>query len=597
MKALLENGRTYTYRDFLRIPFGICPLHYGAKLLNAALGAMIPSLLAIATAAFIDTALAIFDGTAARSAIFPPLAGLMLIVLYNYLNAQIMGYIGVRADMRLQRVYRGAVIEKRARLAYRYIEDNDTWELINRTCGNPVGSINGGFNTLTGIVSLFFKAFSLLALLAVQVWWAGLAITAVCVPLFILAMKSGKATYEASREAEKHSRRAGYLQGILQGRDNVEERTLFGYSDAVTKKWHDKFETARLVNFKTEIRYFIRMKLGSLITILMDLVIVLVLLLPLSRGELSPGMFMGLVTSSLSLVSIMSWHLAFYVKQLVVYRRHLADLTAVCALEETPGALDMPVDPPVSFESIEFQNVSFRYPGTETDILKNFSLRLENGLHYAFVGANGAGKTTVTKLLTGLYDNFEGEIRINGRSIRDYSQAELKSLFSVVYQDYAKYAIPMEESIAIGNVRQHDSGAVRQAVSLLELDRAVERLPNGLETPLGKIIEGSVDLSGGEWQRVAIARALCSPAPVRILDEPTAALDPVAESAIYETFGRISRGKSTIFITHRLGAARLADQIVVIADGAVREQGSHAELLKQGGLYAEMFEAQRSWYA
>jgi ATP-binding cassette subfamily B protein len=178
----------------------------------------------------------------------------------------------------------------------------------------------------------------------------------------------------------------------------------------------------------------------------------------------------------------------------------------------------------------------------------------------------------------------------------------LKALFSVVYQDFAKYQIPMTYSIGIGDARNVSSGnislkSIREAADSLALSEAVSKLPEGLNTPLGRIKETGVDLSGGEWQRVAIARSLVSRAPIHILDEPTAALDPVAESEVYKMFGEISKGKSTVFITHRLGAARLADEILVIADGHVVEQGSHTELINIGGVYAEMFEAQRGWYA
>jgi ATP-binding cassette subfamily B protein len=217
--------------------------------------------------------------------------------------------------------------------------------------------------------------------------------------------------------------------------------------------------------------------------------------------------------------------------------------------------------------------------------------------HYAFVGINGAGKTTITKLLTGLYDNYTGDIFIDGRNLRDLKQAELKALFSIVYQDFAKYQISMIDSIGIGNIQGVSEKEILNAVHILGLDEAASKLPEGLNTPLGKIKEKGIDLSGGEWQRVAIARTLVSRAPLHILDEPTAALDPVSESEVYELFGKISKGQSTIFITHRLGAARLADEIFVIANGCVAEQGSHIVLMNKGGIYAEMFEAQRGWYA
>lgn len=260
------------------------------------------------------------------------------------------------------------------------------------------------------------------------------------------------------------------------------------------------------------------------------------------------------------------------------------------------------LDPPVSAESVNFgtitfQNVSFRYPGTEKDILRNLNLTLEPGRHYAIVGVNGAGKTTLTKLLTGLYDNFEGEILIGGRSIRDFTQAQLKAMFGVVYQDFARYYIKVADNIALGNVLSYDEAKIREAAQFIGIDEAIRQLPQGYDTYLGKIHEGGVDISGGQWQRLAIARILYNPAHMRILDEPTAALDPVAESEVYRMFGQISAGQSTIFITHRLGAARLADDIIVLDGGRVAEQGSHEALLSAGGIYAEMFEAQRSWYA
>ena len=212
------------------------------------------------------------------------------------------------------------------------------------------------------------------------------------------------------------------------------------------------------------------------------------------------------------------------------------------------------------------------------------------------MGVNGAGKTTLTKLLTGLYDNYEGEILLDGRELRTFRQADLKALFSVVYQDFARYQISLDDNIALGNVLRKDPAKIKEAAEAMGLGQTIAELPRGMETPLGKIKEQGVDLSGGQWQRLAIARALYNPAAVQILDEPTAALDPVAESGIYEMFGKISAGKSTIFITHRLGAARLADEIIVVDGGKVAEKGNHEELLSQKGIYASMYEAQRSWY-
>lgn len=597
MKTLLKSGKKYGFWDFLRIPFTVCPVYAGIKVLNQVVVSILPSLQVLATAAFIDTALRIFEGKAEQGAIGLPLLSLILIVAYNNLNWQIMSYVNLKLEMRLTYRYRTEMAQKRAGLEYKHVEDNDTWELINRVCKEPVEKLLGGFNNILGAANIVLRVGSLLVILMAQVWWAGLAIVAMSVPLFGLAIRSGRQIYDQNKEAEKHRRRAEYLRGVLQGRDNVEERTLFGYTEKVNGQWLEKYEAARKITVRVEARYFIRLKASSLITVLLSLLIVSVLLFPLKSGLISAGMFMGLVTSTLNLIQMMSWELSHTMGEIAKNVEYCKDLTAFCALSETPGALEEPADSEdIIFENLEFKHVSFRYPGTQKDILKDFNLYLERGKHYAFVGVNGAGKTTLTKLLTGLYDNYEGEILLNGKELKTYSPARLKAFFTVVYQDFAKYQISLEDNIALGNVHKKDLAKIREAAAAIGLDSVIADLPQGMQTSLGKIRENGVDLSGGQWQRLAIARALYSPAAVQILDEPTAALDPVAESGIYEMFGKISAGKSAIFITHRLGAARLADEIIVVDDGRVAEKGTHDGLLSQNGIYASMFEAQRSWY-
>lgn len=592
----LAQKKTYRMRDFFLIPFSICPVLTSVKIINRVFGALLPSLQLLVTADFIDTAIAIFNGTEEKSRIYTPLILLILMVAYTYLNWHLISYINMKAEMKLTREYRSALVEKRAKLKYEHIENNDTWDLITRICTDPVAKIQGGFDNLLSAADIIIRVVSLLIILMAQVWWAGIAIVAMSAPLFYLAVKGGREIYKASVEAQKHTRRAEYLRTVLQSRENVEERSLFGYTDQVNEQWFEKFEAARKIELKTTMKYFIRIKASSIVTVLLSLLITLVLIFPLRSKAISIGMFMSLVTTTMNLIQMMSWNLNNTMSELAKNHEYLKDLTTFMGLTETDGALDIPADSVPGLESIEFRNVSFRYPGTDKDILKGFNLLLDKNLHYAIVGVNGAGKTTLTKLLTGMYDNYEGDILINGRNLREYTQAQLKAIFAVVYQDFAKYSIPLEDNVALGNVKMRDDRRIAQAAHDAGLDDATEGLKHGMKTWLGKIREGGVDLSGGEWQKVALARCLYHPAQMRILDEPTAALDPVAESGVYEMFGRVSAGLSTLFITHRLGAARLADEIVVIADGQVAELGSHNELLKKKGIYAEMFEAQRSWY-
>lgn len=594
---MVIHAKKYQFHDFLTIPLKNSPIWTIVIIANRILNALMPSLQLLVTARFIDTAVAIFEGKAERSLIITPLLLIMGMISYQYLNGILMNIINIRLNNKLTESFRQAIVEKRAKLEYKHIENNDSWDLINRTCGDPVGRIRGGLDNLLGAADVIIRVISVLLIVMTQVWWAGLLIIVISVPLFYISAKAGKSNYEASKEAMKHSRRGWYLSYILTGREDVEERTLFSFTDHVNDMWYEKYEIARKINIKTQAKNFIRMKSSSILTVFISLAIIGVLIPALGSGSITIGMFMGLVTATLNLVQMMSWQLSYITSQLANNREYLKDLSEFSKLSEQADATELPSEiPNFEFKSIEFKNVSFKYPGTDRFILKNCSFKLLAKMHYAFVGINGAGKTTITKLLTGMYDNYEGDIYINDKNLRDYKLPELKAIFSVVYQDFARYSIRLKDNIKLGNVLVDDDDRMKEAINIIELEEAVSKLPDGADTWLGKIKENGMDMSGGEWQRLAIARNIYSRRPVSILDEPTAALDPVAESNIYEMFGRISAGKSTIFITHRLGAARLADEILVIDDGCVAEQGNHNTLVSKNGIYAKMYESQKGWY-
>ena len=196
-----------------------------------------------------------------------------------------------------------------------------------------------------------------------------------------------------------------------------------------------------------------------------------------------------------------------------------------------------------------------------------------------------------------MYDQYEGEILLNGDDIRKYEYAEIKALISVVFQDYTRYQMSVKENMLLGKQTQPDESRMRTVMDQIGLSSLISGLRLGLDTPLGKLEEDGVDLSGGEWQRIAIARMLYNAVPINILDEPTAALDPVAESKVYELFGKLNRERFNLYITHRLGAARIMDEILVLDDGQIIEQGCHERLMQiENGLYRKMFESQSEWY-
>lgn len=591
------EARDYRLPDFVRIPLSVSPPMACLRIIDRILNALLPSLKVLATTAFIDTAIKIGNGRADKSRIMIPLIWILLLISYQYITFAFMDLVRSKMNMALTESFRTAVTEKRALLEYRHVENKETWDLLERVGKNPAEKLGGGFDIMLQTTDVAVRVGSLLLVLLAQVWWAALLILGFSIPLFRLAVKSGKENYEASKEAAKHTRRAQYLQAVLTGRDNVEERSLFGYSGELNKRYCETYMAAYQINKKAQRSRFVKMKSASLITVLISVLIAGVLIVPLGSGAITVGMFMGFVTAAFELAQMMSWELTHITSELAGNREYLRDLSAFGKLSETANATDLPVPQIAEPLCIEFRNVSFAYPDTDKMVLKNLCLKLFAQKHYAFVGVNGAGKTTITKLLTGLYDNYTGDILVDGKNLRNFSQSELKAFFSIVYQDFAKYQIRMADSIGLGNACGAAEPEIMEAVQILGLDEAVSKLSDGINTPLGKIQSDGIDLSGGEWQRVAIARSFVSHAPIHILDEPTASLDPAAESELYGLFGKLSKNKSTVFITHRLGAARLANEIFVIADGRVAEQGTHEKLMAMGGIYAEMYEAQRGWYA
>lgn len=596
------ESRNYRVFDYIRIPFEITPITVIIMLFLKVFVAVIPSLQVLVAASFIDTAIDIYNN-GGISRIYISLFGIILLIITSWLASTILSFVKLKFNQKMNEVIRLAVIKKRSRLAYQYIENNDTWDLIARVGEDPSNNMVEGFDNLLSIMEYVVKIVSLILVLVVQVWWVAIAVFVIAVVLFKLSSICGKVDYDAFVEAEKHLRKADYLKEVISSRESVEERTLFGYTNSIDEMWFNRFETARKIQFKAMKVNFIKLKAASAITASLSMVIALVLLTPLGKDQITAGMYMSLVTASFSLVQQMSWQLSFVMQEYTKHKMYLKDFTEFSKLEEVDGADSLPdvsiQDMP--FESIEFKNVYFAYPGTDRYILNGLSMKLEKGKRYAFVGKNGAGKTTITKLLTGLYDNYKGEILINGKNIRNFTGEQLKAYFSVVYQDFAKYYVSLKDNILLGNCGEiydydKEKALVEQALDSMEMTEDVKKLSEGIYTNIGKVSEDSVDLSGGQWQRIAIARTLISKAPICILDEPTAALDPISESRVYKLFAKISKGKSTIFITHRLGAVRIADEILVVDEGVIKERGSHEELLCKKYIYAEMFEAQRSWY-
>jgi ATP-binding cassette subfamily B protein len=263
-------------------------------------------------------------------------------------------------------------------------------------------------------------------------------------------------------------------------------------------------------------------------------------------------------------------------------------------IQSKPNAI--PAPRPMT-DGVVFENVSFAYPGNNRLVLDRLNLRIGLGENIALVGTNGQGKTTIVKLLVRQYDPTAGRILLDGVDLRDYRVEDLHREFGVIFQDFMRYDMTARQNIAVGRIDiEARNDQIELAARKSLANAVISRLPNGYEQVLGRRFDGGVDLSGGEWQKIALARAYLRDAQILVLDEPTAALDARAEYEVFERFAELTAGKTALLISHRFSTVRMADRIVVLADGRIAEHGSHSDLLRRGGEYAEMFELQASSY-
>ena len=229
--------------------------------------------------------------------------------------------------------------------------------------------------------------------------------------------------------------------------------------------------------------------------------------------------------------------------------------------------------------------------------MENVNFRIEPGERIALVGANGQGKTTIVKLLTRMYDVTSGQILLDGIDLRDYAIEDLWKNIGVIFQDFMRYDMTVADNIAVGRIEEQSNPFRIRAAAFKSLaETVVHKLPNGYSQMLGCRFTGGVDLSGGEWQKIALARAYLRDPQLLILDEPTAALDARAEHEVFQRFADLTKGKMSLFISHRFSTVRMADRILVLENGTIAEQGGHNQLISSGGCYAEMFELQAAHY-
>ena len=588
--------QNYTFAKTFALPFKVAPLESVTITFFLLINLITSPLQILITALFLDRALAAAIQVPDGGSVIFPFVLLVAMTLYGYITEPIYGLCRTSMSQKVNRHIQEPFFEKRARLEYKHIEDTKTVDLLDRIQNNAFHNLSSMMTSALWFVSWIVGIGSGFVILLVNAPLAGVIIIALLIPVIYIGNKSGKEEYEVTKEHTLDTRYTWNIGWVLTSRDTVSERSMFGYFGHLMKKFEYYVERERKQRLEVGLRRNFRMLAASSMLTFASVMALVVMVPSVASGALSVGLFIALQAVLFNVAGNISWGLNFYVSEFIKKREFLKEVNQYFALSEATDAEALPATPAPTFEKLEFKDVSFTYPGTDKVVLRNTSFVIEKGRHYAFVGVNGAGKTTITKLMTKLYDDYTGEILLNGKSLREWSLPDIKACFCALFQDFNRYDITVRENVSIGKINCATEEEIDKALELSGFDMSTAELPKGKDTLIGKTHEGSVDLSGGQWQRLAFARAMVNPAPIKILDEPTAALDPIAESELYAKFESISRGFTTIFISHRLASAKMASTIFVLDGGKVAELGNHNELIKLGGLYAEMYESQRSWY-
>jgi len=486
----------------------------------------------------------------------------------------------------------GKVLGVATGVGLRYFESPDFYNRLNRVQTSAMLrphqvtqgllTMGGALAACTGLgVALFTISPVLLPLVVV----AG-------VPLLVTSSRESRLEFDFSVRQTPAVRLRGYFTLLQTGRDEAKEVRAFGLAGWLATRF-DGLYAAYIQDLRAHV---LRRGLLSLIGQLGSAVVLggtlIALVALIDRGQIGVAEA-GAAIVAIRLLASQVQALFRGAQSIFESGLFLDDLSQFLALGEAAVDEDEGLEPPERFDLVRAEGVRFRYPGAPRDALKGVDIELRAGEVVALVGENGSGKTTLAKLLAGLYQPDGGRVLWDGQDVSTFRPSSLRRRIAVVFQDFVHYALPATDNIALGRIDSPaDPARVRSAAAAAGAEAMLDELPLGFDTILSRMFAGGTDLSGGQWQRVALARSFYRDAPLLILDEPSASLDPRAEHELFATLRDALRARTALFISHRFSTVRGADRIYVLHEGEIVEQGTHDELVSRNGRYAELFRLQ-----
>jgi len=469
----------------------------------------------------------------------------------------------------------------------------DKLERARRQTTGRIGLLAAVLNVAQDTLSLI----SLSAGLIVFSPWLMVLLVAAVVPAFLGETHFTTLAYSVLYRWTPQRRLLDYLRMLGASSQSAKEVKIFGLGDHLAQRYSEVSDRIYEDNKKVAVK---RASVGFLLNLVSTsgyYGAYAVVLIRTLAGAISIGTFTFL-TGAFSRSRMYIEKILQSFTDISDQALYLKDLFEFFEMEPSirslPGAL--PAPRPIR-SGFEFRNVAFAYPGSSAMVVENINFRLEAQEKIALIGENGAGKTTLVKLLARLYDPTAGQILLDGVDLREYDVEDLRKEIGVIFQDYMRYELLAKENIGFGKIEDlADHARIELAAQKSMAFQVIGKLPNGYDQMIGRRFDGGVDLSGGEWQKFALARAYMRDAQLLILDEPTATLDARAEYEVFRRFAELTKGRMAVLISHRFSTVRMADRILVLQNGRIREQGTHQHLVALGGQYAELFELQAAGY-
>lgn len=486
------------------------------------------------------------------------------------------------------------IMEKAAKLDLSFFDSPKLYNEINIVSRDKAflqKLIWNSTSLIYGVIGLV----SSIVLLAGLHWSCSLIVAVLCLPDAFIDQKLRKRIYNNSNELMQDERKAKYLYKIFFEKDSCKEVRLYHLKEYLITKyieikdnWHNN--RMRFVKKRGRMRTFTSVisAAGFICIEIFAGVKVIMGAMTLGNYTFYTGLFSNAISSMDNLIRSL---LNIYDADMRVHHH----MNFMSLKENVYPCGDAVIE---GVPTIEFRNVSFKYPNTDVYVLEDVSFSIKPCEKIAIAGLNGAGKTTLTKLLMRFYEPTSGQILLNGKDIHEYAESEIKHLYSAVFQDYAKYALTVREAVAMSDIEaQGDTERIRKACEQSGAGEFIDQWEKGYDTYLTKKFDNDgEELSGGQWQKIALASAFFRDSRVLVLDEPTASLDPKAEYEIFEQFTSLIKDKSAIIISHRLSSVVMVDKILVLQDHKIAESGSHNELMDAGGVYAKLFKLQAQKY-